>query len=242
MSKFPIHARLFFGLIAFSMILTLWSTRIHAGEYETRHHLESIVHSFVTKRFDARGDERINVQVSSLDENTKLSRCQSTIEASFAQGNMSGQSNAVILKCHSEPGWNVYVPVTVQIFTKVVAANRLIVPGDMITEHDLAYAEFDKNRLYDGFFKDMKEVVGLSVVRSIPAGTALTKRNVRQVAIIKRNQAVTLVIKTGAVEITMSGIAKSDGYMNDVVKVLNPSSKKIIDAVVTGPERARITV
>ena len=38
----------------------------------------------------------------------------------------------------------------------------------------------------------------------------------------------------------MIGIAKSDGYVDGLIKVLNPTSKKIVDAVVTGKDRAEI--
>jgi len=236
-----IHDKFFFGLIVFCMISILWSSTINAEEYETKGHLESIVEAFVLEHIERRDDEHITVQVNSLNANIKLSYCESKIDISFAKGNSLSQSNAVVLQCHSEPSWNIYVPVSVQILSKVVAADRLIASGDIITEHDLVYEEYDKNKLYDGYFKDISDVVGLSVVRSIPAGTALTKRNVRQVAIIKRNQMVTLVLKTNGFEIDMVGVAKSDGYLNEVVKVLNPSSKKIIDAVVIGPARAQIT-
>lgn len=242
MKKISINTKLLLALIASSMILAFSSSKIYADEYENKNHLESIVHDFVIQHVESKVDERVNVQIHSLDANTQLSRCTSTIDASFAKGNSPGQSNAVVLQCHSEGGWSVYVPVSIQVLSKVVAANRLISPGEIITEHDLSYEEYDKNKLYDGFFKEMSDVVGLSVVRSVSTGTALTKRMVRQVAIIKRNQAVTLVLKTGAVEVDMIGIAKSDGYLNEVVKVMNPSSKKVIDAIVIGSDRAQIIV
>jgi flagella basal body P-ring formation protein FlgA len=38
----------------------------------------------------------------------------------------------------------------------------------------------------------------------------------------------------------MLGIAKSDGFLNDRINVLNPSSKKIIDAIVVSSTQAEI--
>ena len=38
--------------------------------------------------------------------------------------------------------------------------------------------------------------------------------------------------------LTLSGPAQKDGAVGDVIQIQNPSSKKMIDAVITGPGRA----
>ena len=240
MKNHVINTQLLFLFIAASIFLMIFSSDINAMEYESRQHLESIVSSYIAQHVEHKDDERIIVNITALDSNTKLVHCDSEIQASLPNESHPAEINAIDLQCHSEPGWKIFVPVSVQFMSKVIAVNRLISSGEIITENDIGYEEHDKNRLYDGFFLEKKDVVGLSVVRSLSAGTVLTKKNLKQVAIIKQNQTVTLVLKKGSIEVVMIGIAKSDGYLNEPIKVLNPSSKKIIDAVVIGPDRVQL--
>ncbi len=240
MSNTPFYAPSLLLSMVISLFLTANSSKIYANVDDSQQPLLSIVHAFVTQHVEHHDDERIIININALSPTAASLHCESDIQASFANGSNAAQFNAVALQCHSEPSWTIYVPVSVQIMSNVVSASHLISPGDIITEHDLAYVESDKNRLYDGFFKDKKDLIGLSVVRTISEGTVLSKRVVRPVAIIKRNQTVTLILKKGAIEIDMLGIAKSDGYLNEVVKIWNPSSKKLIDAVAIGPDRAQL--
>ena len=240
MSHYSIHSPLLLPSIVLGFFLVTHAPTINADIHESTPDLQSIVRSFITEHVKHNEDERMVININALDPKTTALRCDSDIQASFANGSTPDRFNAIALQCYSAPSWTIYVPVSVQLMSSVLAANRVITPGEIITEHDLAYVESDKNRLYDGFFKEKQDLVGLSVIRTISTDTILTKRMVRQVAMIKRNQTVTLIIKKGAIEVTMLGIAKSDGYLNDSVKIWNPTSKKIIDALVLGADRAQI--
>ena len=55
-------------------------------------------------------------------------------------------------------------------------------------------------------------MIGLAARHSIYAGSVFNKTNTVSLPVIKKNQTITLAIKTGPVEIQMLGIAKSDGY------------------------------
>lgn len=210
-----------------------------ASEYEDLAHLKSLVESYVKENVPHESGDDITVSISKLDS-LKLAKCHNEIMVSFSPEMIANQPGAVILKCDSVVNWNVYVPIQTRIMTKVLTVNRLISPGDIITENDLDTVTYDKNRLYDGYFREESDVVGLSAVRNIVSGTPLTRKNLKQVALIKKNQSVTLALTRGAIDIEMIGIAKTDGYKNGPVKVYNPSSKKIVDAIVVSKGRAEI--
>jgi flagella basal body P-ring formation protein FlgA len=55
---------------------------------------------------------------------------------------------------------------------------------------------------------------------------------------IKRSEMVSVTWTQNGLSLTLSGPAQKDGAVGDVIQVQNPSSKKMIDAVVTGPGRA----
>lgn len=222
------------------LLCCLATPAISDEEYETLENIQPVVDAFVIKNTQHAEDEKVSVTINQF-ENVKLSRCQADVKASFSGETAADQSHVVLLECNGTNSWRVFLPVHVQIMTPVLAINRMMAPGDLVTENDLVYTNLDRNRLYDGYFKDKRDVLGLAVTRSIAAGAPLTKKNLKQLPLVKRNHTISLALRRGAIEIEMIGIAKTDGYMDSTIKVLNPSSKKIVDAVVTGVDRAEIT-
>lgn len=216
-----------------------YSSIIHANTDERVERIKSLINSFVVNAVEHSDDETVEAIINPFQSITS-GDCQSEITVSFAKEAVNAQSNAVILSCEGAENWHVYIPVHIQIMTKVLSVNHLITMGEVITENDIHYELYDKNRLYEGYFKEKQDVVGLSASRTIPAGSPLTKKNIKQLPSVKRNQTITLAIRKGAIEVEMIGIAKSDGYVDGLIKVLNPTSKKIVDAVVTGKDRAEI--
>ena len=57
-------------------------------------------------------------------------------------------------------------------------------------------------------------------------------------AAVKRSEMVSVTWTQNGLSLTLSGPAQKDGAIGDVIQIQNPSSKKMIDAVVTGPGRA----
>lgn len=55
---------------------------------------------------------------------------------------------------------------------------------------------------------------------------------------VKRSQMVSVTWTQNGLSLTMSGVAQKDGGIGDVVQIQNPTSKKLIDAVITGPGTA----
>jgi flagella basal body P-ring formation protein FlgA len=55
---------------------------------------------------------------------------------------------------------------------------------------------------------------------------------------VKRSEMVAVTWTQNGLSLTLSGVAQKDGAVGDVIQVQNTASKKMIDAVVTGPGRA----
>lgn len=61
---------------------------------------------------------------------------------------------------------------------------------------------------------------------------------VRKVAVVKRAEPVKVTWAANGMALTVTGIATKDAAVGDAVQLQNPSSKKMIDAVITGPGEA----
>ncbi len=202
--------------------------------------LKTYLTNYALNHLTHQDDETTEIELLQLDQYTTLPFCSDAIDLSIPKKNYSERTNSIALSCKGRTSWNIYFPMNVKLFTNVLVANRPIQTGEIITENDVAYEQQDKNHLLEGFYKDIHSLVGLATSRTINAGGVFTQRNTRRMPIIKKNQAVNLAIKTGNIEIQMIGIAKSDGYLSGPIKILNPSSKKIIDAIVKDTDKAEI--
>lgn len=202
--------------------------------------LKTYITNYALNHIQHQDDETIDINITQIDQNISIPQCSEPVDISMSKQSLPEQSTAVALSCNAQPQWNIYVPINIKILTNVLIANRLIRSGEIIADEDIAFAKQDKNRLSEGFFKDNQAVIGLAARHSIYAGSVFNKTNTMSLPVIKKNQTISLAIRTGAVEIQMLGIAKTDGYLNQPIKVLNPSSKKIIDAIVKSNDKAEI--
>lgn len=90
--------------------------------------------------------------------------------------------------------------------------------------NDLAEPEYDPNRL-----------LGRQLTRSLAAGTPILGSMVDDVPVVRRGQIVKMVVAKGLLQLTATGLAHSDGKIDQMIKVQNLSSNKTIHGRVTGP-------
>ncbi|MEO8400444.1 MAG: flagellar basal body P-ring formation chaperone FlgA [Gammaproteobacteria bacterium] len=208
--------------------------------YESVENIKTVAKDFVLKNVPLNPSETIEVQVDSPQPPLRVGACSKTLDASFPADANRDQVTSVELSCNGVQTWHVYVPVNVRINTNVLVAKRTIPLNDVITEDDMDFAQYDRNRLYNGYFSAKENVIGQVASQLIASGTVLTKKNVQQPVLVHRNQTVDLIARTNSITVTMKGVAKSDGSLNEVIKAYNPSSKRILDAVVVGSNKVEV--
>lgn len=209
-----------------------------ANSSESIENIKKVTKDFIIKNVPINEDESIEVKVNQLDSKLRLSACTNEIEAAFPSDSNKNDINAIELTCNGVHPWHTYVPVTVQVMTKVLVINRNIQPKETIADADLDFVPYDKKHLYNGYYKNKEEVIGKTAYRMMTAGTVLTQKNIQQPVLVNRNQVVDLVVNKNGMIVTMKGIAKLDGKLNDSIQVYNPSSKRTLDAVVIGSGKA----
>lgn len=212
------------------------------ANFESVENLKNVTKDFVKKNISLDENDKMEIQVSQADLPTKLPLCTKPIDAAFPKGTSKERITAIELTCNGDNPWHTYVPVNVDIYAKVIVAKKPIVPNQIITEEDLDYASYDTKHLYSGYYREKEKdvLIGQTTSHPIEAGAVLNKRNIHTVALIHRNQEITLVARSNTVEVTMMGIAKSDGGLNETIEAYNPSSKKTLSAIVIGTDKAEV--
>ena len=112
----------------------------------------------------------------------------------------------------------------------VVRAAQNLRAGSVLHSSDLLI-EGDNANALDLF-------VGLELKRSIYQGKTLSPNDVGPPTVVTRNAIVQLEFVRGPLMISTEGRALDAGAVGDSVRVMNLSSKIILTAVITGPNKA----
>lgn len=210
-----------------------------ALDYESTEHINELTKNFLLESYAHSTAEKVEIKVNPAHAPIEVTKCSQEITPAIPQNSNTSQIAAVELTCSGEKPWHIYIPVTVQLFNKVIVARSTILPREVIKEEDLDYALYDTNRLYNGYYKEKSEVINNVTTTLVPAGNVLSKKDVTAPVIVHRNQVISLVSGGNTIMVSMQGIAKSDGALNSTVQVYNPISKKTVDAVIIGPNKAQ---
>ena len=89
---------------------------------------------------------------------------------------------------------------------------------------DIASPEFDTQNL-----------LGMQLTRAIAAGAPITGANVEALPVVRRGQKVKMIIESGTLHVTATGLAHSDGKLDQMIKIQNINSNKTVHGRVTGP-------
>ncbi len=125
----------------------------------------------------------------------------------------------------------------VKMVTAVVATRRLD-PGDVITASDLRTMPVADRRGTGSVAKDISEVVGQTPKRSIMTGQPVATADLGAPIMVPKGATVVLLLETPNMSLAAQGLALGAGGRDDVIQVMNPVSKAVVAARVTGTGRA----
>ena len=122
--------------------------------------------------------------------------------------------------------------VEVLTWARSIAAGEIVQPEDLVwSKAALAPADAPS---------DAEMVIGLAAKRPLRAGAAVAARDVSAPLVIKANETVTLTFESGGVFLALQAKALSGGAVGETINVQNVTSKKTVQAVVTGPGQAAV--
>lgn len=120
--------------------------------------------------------------------------------------------------------------VDVLTYARNLAAGEIVQPQDL-TWAKVAAAPADAPG-------DADAVIGMAAKRPLRAGSAVALRDVAAAQVIKSGELIAVTYQDGGISLTLQGKAMASAGVGEALNVQNPSSKKIIQAVVTGPGQA----
>jgi len=125
--------------------------------------------------------------------------------------------------------------VSVSIWADVCTVKRKIKRGESIKLNDVTIERRDVTRNFDRVISSADDLLDMRAARSIQAGKAIERDMIEIIPVVNRGDEVIIRCDVGAMEISTTGIAKSDGSPGDQITVQNKATKQKIIAEVFAP-------
>ncbi len=131
--------------------------------------------------------------------------------------------------CAGAAGWKYDFVARAQVTARVAVAAAALPAGRALAADEVALERRDVSMVADSV-ADPAAVVGLASRRSLRAGELLRSGQMAAPALVKRGEAVQIVARRGAIEVSMAGEALDGGAQDAVVRVRNANSGAVIRA------------
>ncbi len=117
---------------------------------------------------------------------------------------------------------------------------RALGPGDVIAARDIDWIRLPARQVNRTMITDDALLLGLEPVRPLRAGVPLRLSEVRRPVLVHKGAIVTMIVQRGGLLLSATGKAMQDGARDEVIRLQNTSTRRIIEGRVTGPERVDV--
>jgi len=211
--------------------VSLTRTGIHIGS--TR--IQKIIADYLQQNSANLPDAEIRFIPAALPLPFVLPKGKLTYEVIPSSPRILGSSRfSIIFRVDNQVAKNMSVKGKIEALAPVVVAVRRLKKGAILSPSDLTLAVKNLNEVSNPGL-DVNNFSRKKLTRNIKAGTVITLPMIAVVPIIKRGERVKIVISSGQLHLTASGIARTDGSRDQMIRVQNSNSNKIIHCRVAAP-------
>jgi flagella basal body P-ring formation protein FlgA len=147
---------------------------------------------------------------------------------------------ALHLFVNGEPVRKLWVNATITVMGDVVTVVRPLGRNQHLRMEDIRVERRDLTGLGSETIRSVEEVLGNRTTRMIYPGTVLQASMIDQPPVVKRGDIVKIIVETGPMTITATGIVKQQGRKGEMVRVANTDSNRVILARVVGPDAVSV--
>jgi len=158
-------------------------------------------------------------EVDFLDPSMNLPTCPGgTIEVLSAPNVRLWGRSLIQLRC-LKVAWLYNIPLIVKVYGDYVISTRYLQAGNRLSSSDMRVINGDLTSVQDDVIRAPKEADDRVLTRPIQMGMPIGLNDLRETAVIKVGDPVTIVLKGRDFQVTGSGVAQTQGMLNDMVRV-----------------------
>jgi flagella basal body P-ring formation protein FlgA len=118
---------------------------------------------------------------------------------------------------------------------EVAVLNRSLKRGESVKAGDISLERRRRDSVPADAQEDAAQLVGREARRVLSAGSLVRQGDLIRPELVARGDVVTIVYQGPGLVLTLRGRATESGALGDTIAVVNPQSKKVLQANVTGP-------
>ena len=158
-------------------------------------------------------------EVDFLDPSMNLPSCQGgSIEVLSAPNVRLWGRSLVQVRC-LKAAWLSNIPLMIRVYGDYVVSTRYLQPGNRLSSSDMRIINGDLTSVPDDVIRTPKEADDRVLTRPIQMGMPIGLNDLRETAVIKVGDPVTILLKGRDFQVTGSGTAQTQGMINDMVRV-----------------------
>jgi len=203
--------------------ITVASTEIETDEIIGR------VHEFLQKNYSQASSELEIVKVD-ITEGLHVPAGEDITFFFKVQRSSSRSKITVNMDVSGSNGYKVTkrIPVHINLIEETVVAIRDISSREIIGRDDVRLAFINVSDIRRKTITNLDDVIGKAATSPIKKDTPLIQGSVKEVPVINRGSAITIVADGGGFRITVPGIAQENGFQDEMIRVENINSQKKI--------------
>lgn len=124
---------------------------------------------------------------------------------------------------------------------QVPVLQRDMQPGEVVHADDIEWVKLPTNRVSLNMITSQDKLLGMSPRRPVRQGEPVRINDMQPPVVVEKGTQVDVLYQTGALSLTAHGRALESGAIGDMVSVLNTTSNRTIQGVVTGPNTVSIS-
>ena len=161
----------------------------------------------------------LRTEVDFLDPSMNLPSCQGgSIEVLSAPNVRLWGRSLVQVRC-LKAAWLYNIPLMIRVYGDYVVSTRYLQPGNRLSSADMRIINGDLTSVPDDVIRTPKEADDRVLTRPIQMGMPIGLNDLRETAVIKVGDPVTILLKGRDFQVTGSGTAQTQGMINDMVRV-----------------------
>jgi flagellar basal body P-ring formation protein FlgA len=123
---------------------------------------------------------------------------------------------------------------------KVPVVHDALRPGDVISAADIDHIDMRMTDVSTNMVMDERKLIGQTPRRGLNAMKPIMAGDIMAPVVVKKGDLVTMTFKRGMINLTAQGKALDNGAEGAAIRIMNTSSKQVVDAVVTGAQTVSI--
>ena len=122
---------------------------------------------------------------------------------------------------------------------KLITLKNNLKKGEVIQRSDLQYGYKSKS-VGQGFFENFEKLVGREINQNLSRGQVIKTRHLKENFMVAEGQSIVIFSDLYGISVRMEGNALENGHFNELIKVKNLSSGKIIQGKIINEKKILI--